>query len=225
MIKFLKDEVFNWVLIGILVGLFIYNSWSETTVESLDIRFLFLFIFLIFILSVVYSIGKKVGRLEATRERMKTKDTKEFFETLGEIWRDITSIEFLMRCALAQKEGDANKFPQPPYDKGKIYSEYPKSFSHTYFGDVAKEFNQNFPELAIPQELIDLRNAMAHGLIAEVNHRGMDEVVKFKKQEDHTLMIEFSMPLEQNRIRQIRKSLKELRQYIALEAADKPNDK
>ncbi|MFA6397675.1 MAG: hypothetical protein WDK96_02405 [Candidatus Paceibacterota bacterium] len=153
---------------------------------------------------------------------METKEIKEFFETLGEIWRDIALIEFLMRGALAQKEGDVNKWPNPPYTKGKIYIEYPKSFSHTHFSDVAKEFNKKFPKLAIPQELIDLRNAMAHGFIAEVNYSGIDEVVKFKKQKDNTLMVEFSMPLEQKRIRQIRQSLYELRRYIALEAADKP---
>lgn len=156
---------------------------------------------------------------------METKNIKEFFETLGEIWRDITLIEFLMRDALSQKEGDVNKWPKPPYNKGKIYSEYPRSFSLAYFSDVVEEFNKKFPKLAIPQELIDLRNAMAHGFIAEVNYSGIDEVVKFKKQKDNTLMIEFSMPLEQKRIKQIRQSLKELRRYIALEAADKSNAK
>ncbi len=152
---------------------------------------------------------------------MKTKDTKEFFETLGEIWRDITLIEFLMRGALTQKEGDVNKWPKPPYNKGKIYNEYPKSFSYTYFSDVAQEFNKKFPKLTIPQELIDLRNAMAHGFISEINYSGIDEVVKFRKQKDGTLLVEFSMTLEQKRIRQIRQSLKELRQHIMLVAADK----
>ena len=152
---------------------------------------------------------------------MATKKIKEFFETLGEIWRDITLIEFLMRGALAQKTGDVEKWPKPPYKKGRIYKEYPKSFSPIYFSEVAQEFNKEFPKLAIPQELIDLRNAMAHGFIAEVDHSGTDEVVKFKKQKDNTLMVEFSMPLEQKRISQIRQSLKELRRHIMLEAADK----
>lgn len=153
---------------------------------------------------------------------MKEKNIKEFFETLGEIWRDITAIEFLMRGALAQKEGDVYKMPKPPYTKGKIYTEYPKSFSCTYFNDVAQNFNKKFPKLAIPQELIDLRNAMAHGFIAQINNSGIDEVVKFRRQKDNTLMVEFSMTLEPKRIAQIRQSLKELRRYIALEAADKP---
>jgi hypothetical protein len=151
---------------------------------------------------------------------MKNNNINRFFETLGEIWRDITVIEFLMRCALARKEGDIIKFPQPPYKKGRIYQEYPSSFSLSYFGDVAIKFNKEFPKLAIPQELIDLRNAMAHGLISEINHSGIDELIKFKKQ-DNTLKVEFSMKLEQKRINQIRQSLKELRQYIMLEVADK----
>ncbi len=30
---------------------------------------------------------------------------------MGEIWRDMCLIEFLMRCALARKEGDINELP------------------------------------------------------------------------------------------------------------------
>lgn len=156
---------------------------------------------------------------------MEKKNINNFFETLGEIWRDITLIEFLMRGALAQKNGDVDKMPKPPYTKGKVYKEYPKSFSYIYFNDVAQEFNKEFPKLAIPQELIDLRNAMAHGFIAEINYSGIDEVVKFRRQKDKTLMVEFSMTLEQKRIAQIRQSLHELKQYIMLEAADKPKVK
>lgn len=155
---------------------------------------------------------------------MQEEKNKKFFETLGEIWRDIALIEFLMRGALSQKEGDIDKFPKPPYDKGKIYIEHPKSFSYSnnYFSNLAQQFNKEFPELAIPQELIDFRNAMAHGLIAEINHSGVDEIIKFRTREkDDVLIIEFSMPLEQKRINQIKQSLKELRQYIALEAVDK----
>lgn len=150
--------------------------------------------------------------------------TKEFFEMLGEIWRDITAIEFLMRAALAQKSGDVSKFPTPPYTKGKIYTEYPEGFLHKYFSDVVKEFNKKFPLLVLPQELIDLRNAMAHGFILQINNSGTEELIKFRKQDDGTLLVEFSLLLEPNRLAQIRQSLMELRRHIAKEAADKIND-
>jgi len=150
------------------------------------------------------------------------KNINKFFETLGEIWRDITVIEFLMRCALAQKKGDISKLPKPPYAKGRIYQEYPESFSPKYFSEVVKKFNNQFPKIAIPLELVELRNAMAHGVIAEINHKGIDELVKFKKQEDNdTLKIEFGMPLDQQRIDGIRISLRNLRRHIANEATDK----
>jgi hypothetical protein len=149
------------------------------------------------------------------------KQIKDFFECMGEIWRDITAIEFLMRGALAQKNGDVNLWPQTPYTKGKFYTQYPKSFSFKFFDELAKEFNKEFPKLAIPQELIDFRNAMAHGCIAIIDHGEIDELIKFRKQKDNTLQIEFSMPLEMKRIKQIRQSLMELRRYIALEAADR----
>ncbi|MFA7315932.1 MAG: hypothetical protein WC059_04000 [Candidatus Paceibacterota bacterium] len=156
--------------------------------------------------------------------RTETENIKEFFETLGEIWRDVTLIEFLMRCALAQKRGEISKIPKPPFKKGMTYNIYPKSFSHTYFSEVVQDFNKEFPHLAIPVELVELRNAMAHGFIAEIDNSGVDEVVKFKKQKSGTLMVEFSMSLEQKKVEQIRQSLKELRRYVALEAADKPKN-
>lgn len=143
----------------------------------------------------------------------------KFFEALGEVWRDLALIEFLMRCALAQKKGEVSKFPLPPYQKGREYENYPTSFSPRYFSDVAAEFNREFPNLAIPSELIELRNAMAHGLIAEVGNSGVDELIKFKEVKG-LLKVEFSMTLEEPRLQQIRQSLKELRRYIAKEATD-----
>jgi len=152
------------------------------------------------------------------------KEIKDFFECMGEIWRDITAIEFLMRGALAQKNGDANLWPSPPYNKGKSYSQYPKSFSFKYFDELAKEFNKEFFPLAIPQELIDFRNAMAHGCIFKINYGEIDELVKFRKQNDNTIQIEFSLPLEIKEIKKIRQSLMELRRHIGLAASDNPKN-
>lgn len=149
------------------------------------------------------------------------KEDNKFFEYLGEIWRDITAIEFLMRCGIAKKDGDIAKLPKPKYTKGKIYKNYPRSFSSPSFTEVTNEFNKQFPQLSIPEELIQLRNAMAHGLIAEVNNSGIAELVKFKKiKSKQELEIEFSMPLEIQRLAQIRQSLKELRGYIMKEVDD-----
>lgn len=146
---------------------------------------------------------------------------EKFFGILGEIWRDICLIEFLMRCALAQKKGDISKFPMPPYEKGKEYSEYPDSFSIRVFGDVVTEFNESFPNLAIPDELIAFRNAMAHGLIAEIDHDGIDRLIKFRKQKNNNLKVEFSMDLEIERIEVIKNSLQQLRRHVGVEAEDK----
>lgn len=148
------------------------------------------------------------------------KDIENFFATLGEMWRDICMIEFLMRCALAQKKGDGKKFPQPPYIKGKVYKEFPDSFALNLFSDVVSEFNREFPDSAIPQIVIDLRNAMAHGLIAEINRSGAEELVKFRKHKDG-LHVEFQTTLEIEKISTIRNSLSNVRRIIAKEAADK----
>ena len=87
---------------------------------------------------------------------------------------------------------------------------------------MAEEFSKKFPDLAIPTELVELRNAMAHGLIVEINHSGVDELIKFRKNKDDALVVEFSMKLERKRIQKIRQSLMELRRYITIEAGDKP---
>ena len=41
-------------------------------------------------------------------------EVKNFLECLGEIWRDITFIEFLMRCAIAKKRRGNFKIPKTP---------------------------------------------------------------------------------------------------------------
>ena len=115
---------------------------------------------------------------------MNKEEISQFFNCLGEIWRDITIVEFLMRCAIAKKDGDINLFPQPPYTKDKIYNKYPKSFSHQSFEIITNKFNKRFPDIKIPQELIQLRDGMAHGIIADINNSGIDKIVKFKELEN-----------------------------------------
>lgn len=148
------------------------------------------------------------------------KKIKDFFECLGEIWRDITAIEFLMRSAIARQDGEIKKFPKPPYTKGKKYVDFPKSFSIGYFSEVAKKYNRHFPDITFPQELIDLRNAMAHGVIARVGNDETDILFKLKKNKQKELEIEFSMPLEKQRIDQIRQCLREIRRHIGKKADD-----
>jgi len=110
---------------------------------------------------------------------MNQEETSQFFECLGEIWRDITAIEFLMRCAIAKKDKEIDKFPQPPYTKGKIYKDYPDSFSSYGFEEILNKFNKCFPKIGLPKEAMELRHAMAHGIIAEIN--GIMQIVKFKE--------------------------------------------
>ena len=151
-------------------------------------------------------------------------EVKNFLECLGEIWRDVTAIEFLMRCGVAKKDGDLQKLPKPPYTKWKMYKDYPKSFSNLSFEDVVKKFNKYYPKLSLPQEVIDLRHAMAHGLVAKIAGNDIEELVKFREiknsQGNKELKVEFSMPLDQKRVVQIRQSLKELRRFIGQEVDD-----
>lgn len=145
------------------------------------------------------------------RHKLKKKEST-FFECLGEIWRDITALEFLMRCAIAKYNKELDRFPKPPYKKGVIYKNPPQSFLPESFTVVRDEFNRCFPELAIPDELIQLRHAMAHGLIVEVNKSGVEEIIKFKKSKDKKgIRVDFVMSLEDNKIDKLRQSLKEIR--------------
>jgi hypothetical protein len=146
---------------------------------------------------------------------MNPQETKEFFECLGEIWRDIVLIEFLMRCAIAKKDGDIIKIPKPPYSKGKVYKDYPDSFWHWNLEIIVEKFNKHYPTLSMPKELTELRHAMAHGLIAQVNNSEYNQLIKFKEsKEPKELRIEFSMTLEPQRLTEIRKNLSLLRQQI-----------
>lgn len=154
------------------------------------------------------------------------KEIAEFFQCIGEIWRDIAIMEFLMRCAIAQAEGDKHKMPRYPYLKGAEYVEYPRSFALRSFSDVVDEFVRAFPQFAATNPgfwtlLVDFRNAMAHGVIAEIGDSGVDELIKFKP-EKGKLVVEYSLPLEVQRLRQLRQSFKELRCHIMNEARDRP---
>lgn len=149
---------------------------------------------------------------------MDKKENSQFFECLGEIWRDITAIEFLMRSAIAINDNEIEKFPKPPYDNEKVYKDYPDSFSHYSFEIITKKFNRCFPAISIPKELTKLRDAMAHGVIAEINKDEVNQLVKFKesksKDGNKQLKVEFSMLFKLEKLIQIRQSLKELRRHI-----------
>lgn len=136
-----------------------------------------------------------------TLKHMSTNETKEFFECLGEITRDVSQVEFLMRCAITKHDGQEPLFPTPPYTEGRVYSRCPDAFREplSSFGKVQKRFNVCYPDHKVPLEVKWLRDAMAHGLFAEVNHSGALELVKFRDQHDGALKVEFgrSYTLEQ----------------------------
>jgi len=142
----------------------------------------------------------------------------EFFQCLGEIWRDVTRLEFLMRVAIARHDGEIDKFPMPPYKKEKFYSSYPKSFSHYSFAIIREKFNKRFPKVQIPLELVIFRDAMAHGAIFDINHEGIERLVKFKEINSETkegktekqLKIEFELPLEIKTLKKLKSSIHDL---------------
>lgn len=153
---------------------------------------------------------------------MNQKEIEQFFQYLGEVWRDITAIEFLMRCAITKKDGEEKKFPKPPYTKGKVYKDYPGAFSHFSFEVLTAKFNKRFPKLALQNEVVQLRDAMAHGVTAEIDNSGTIQLIKFKESKNpKELVVEFSLTLELSRIAQIRQSLMELRRYIVKEIDEK----
>lgn len=127
---------------------------------------------------------------------MKQEEITQFFAYLGEIWRDMTLIEFLMRCAIARYDGEINKFPKPPYSRGRVYTNPPDSFLHYNLETIVKKFTTRFPNIPISKEFINFRHAMAHGVISEINNSGTEELIKFKESTNGTLEIEFHMPLE-----------------------------
>jgi hypothetical protein len=149
---------------------------------------------------------------------MKVNEIEVFFQNIGEIWRDITALEFLMRCAIMYKDWDETKFPKPPYDKWKAYKIYPKSFESLGFEIIVTKFNKRYPNITIPTELIELRNAMAHWLITQINEWDTNQLIKFREDKDNKeLVIEFSISLDLEKINAIKVELCNLRRIISAE--------
>ena len=75
-------------------------------------------------------------------------------------------------------------------------------------------------DIAVPKELIDFRHAMAHGLVAKIGKSEVNELVKFKKQDDDSLEVEFSITLEPERLERIRKLLRKIRVDISKKVSE-----
>lgn len=120
---------------------------------------------------------------------MEAEEMWYFFQSIGEIWRDKT---------------------------GRVYWKYPKAFSRLSFKMVCEKFNKRFPDITIPEEIIQLRDAMAHGIIANIDQNETLLLVKFRESGVPTeLKVEFNLFLEPNKVTQIRQSLKEIRRHVS----------
>lgn len=150
---------------------------------------------------------------------MNQEGKSKFFERLGEIWRDMTAIEFLMRCVIAKVDGEIDKFPLPPYTKDKVYINPPKSFLIVGFQKVAEEFSDKVGSPEIPQKIIDLRNAMAHGLIAGINNNEINQLIKFRPTANK-IKIEFEEMLGLENLNETRNFLQKLRFDLGEKAKD-----
>lgn len=153
---------------------------------------------------------------------MKKEEITQFFAYWGEICRDIPFIEFLMRCAIARHNGEIKNFPTPPYTKGKIYKNITGAFSPRHsFETIRKKFISRFPSIPVPVELTNLRNAMAHGIIADINKSGLEELIKFKTiPECNDIEVEFHLPLEMPKLKAILENLYVLKRHLMEVAKD-----
>lgn len=147
---------------------------------------------------------------------MKENEIIIFFQYLWEIWRDINSIEFLMRWAIMKHDNEEDLFPKPPYTKNKIYQNYPKAFSHLSFEILIEKFNKRFPKIVIPKELMELRNAMAHWIIADINNEWDEKLIKFIE-ENKKLKIECSLDLNIKKLKELNILLRSVRRLIMKE--------
>ncbi len=148
---------------------------------------------------------------------MNTEETSFFFEQLWEIWYNIANIDFLMRTAIALKDGEESIFPEPPYFKWQTFIKYPESFWHLTIETIVEKFNKRFPEVKIPKEYYELRHALAHWIIFQLENSNYQELIKFKKTNSTSgLEVEFWMLMEPEKLTIIRKSLVELRRLIII---------
>lgn len=138
-----------------------------------------------------------------------------FFKHIGEIWRDITSIEFLMRMAICIHKKQEKLFPKTPYLKGKEYEYFPDSFNIGNFEKLVTEFNNIFSDVQIPIEFVELRHAMAHGVISKLDGSDFETLVKFKTFEGK-LKIDFVQDLDSDYLLSLNSALSGVRRLITL---------
>lgn len=151
---------------------------------------------------------------------MNPEQIKEFFAYRGEIWANIANIEFLMRCAIAKKDNEIDKFPLPPYSQWKAFLNSPQSFKLKYFSKVVKEFNLRFPNYSSPVELVEFRNGFAHGFIAAIGNDPIQQLVKFNKGVWEEIIVDYHLSLELEKIVQLRDTVRDYRIKIMPLAQD-----
>ena len=142
---------------------------------------------------------------------MNNEEITKFFAHIWEVWRDLSAIEFLMRCCIMKYDNEEEYFPVPPYTKWKEYNNIPKSFKLRSFEKVTERFNsiEEFKDVYIPQDLIDLRNAMAHGIISQIGNSDVNQLIKFKNKK-----VDFSLELSPQNLEQLKQSVWEFRVRI-----------
>lgn len=126
---------------------------------------------------------------------------------VGRLTVSFLQISQHMQVAIAVKDGDIEKVPRPPYEIGKLYDEYPITFTRELeFSKTLKKFFYYYPKLKTSETLIkkvsEIRNAFAHGYITR-DEQGVYEITNFRPYEENgvrKLQVKYHCKLEPEKI-------------------------
>ncbi|MEY2665824.1 MAG: hypothetical protein RLZZ480_929 [Candidatus Parcubacteria bacterium] len=120
---------------------------------------------------------------------------EKFYQYLGELWRLVLVIENFMRISIMIEDGKEYLFPNRlPYMKNDVYEQFPKSYKMG-FDKLVSNFKEDFPDIDIPDWFSELRHALAHGMVGQINHSPEQQLVKFNTR-DGKLTVEYAEELK-----------------------------
>lgn len=119
-------------------------------------------------------------------------ESKKHEENLGKLLANLQSLELLLRENLSER------FDEDDHDNIFVL-EVGDSTSVNFFsnydslGQLMKKYNRECPnDATVPNWILDIRDALAHGRIASDKQKGLLNLVKFSKPaKDGTVCLEF----------------------------------
>jgi hypothetical protein len=127
---------------------------------------------------------------------------EEHFFSLGKLWSNYHSLEFLLRAYILEKSGVGIGLPHGTdiysFTAGKELPESPLT-NYDSLANLIKKYNSYIEisdkTLALDISLIDIRDALAHGRVSTDEEHKPLRIIKFDKPKDGKVRIVFNQEM------------------------------